>query len=130
MEGVDMTDSNRRRASYRRLGDGRIGIWLAFEDKDEAKALPGSRWDKHLRCWTVPDLFERDARELVDRLNLRYAGTGTSVVLLSSALTSLFAALPAPYRTPTHRALARVLHPDHGGTNELMRALNDAWDAA
>lgn len=128
-----MTNSSGARPAVARpLGDGRIGIWVAFEDKDEAKALPGARWDPSLKCWTVPSVFRAEADHLVASLNARAnsrPGTG-SASDLADALKSMFAALADPLRRPVHRALAHVLHPDRGGDHDAMRALNDAWEGS
>lgn len=79
-----MTHNNKRPATFRNLGDGDIGVWIAYEDKDHAKALPAARWDPGLKCWRVPVRFEEDAQRLVDRLN------GTIDGPLEDALETMF----------------------------------------
>jgi hypothetical protein len=124
----DVANGSARPAVARSLGDGRIGIWVHFDDKDEAKALPGSRWAKGLKCWTVPSIFRAEAEHLVAALNARTARRpgASDTAGLTVAFKSLFVALAEPLRRPVHRALARTLHPDHGGDADAMRALNDA----
>ncbi len=123
-----MTDHSRRQATVRDLGDGRVGIWVAYEDREEAKALPGARWNPSLKCWHVAAIFTADAEALVKRLNRRFEHTSsTDVESLTTVLVALFAALPDHLRRNVHRALARALHPDQGGDAAAMRSLNEAW---
>ncbi len=120
--------SRRRQATVRNLGDGRIGIWVAYDDRAEAKALPGARWNPSLKCWHVAAIFEADAAALVARLNRRLNDASDSdVETLTAVLVALFAALPDHLRQSAHRSLAQVLHPDRGGDNAAMSALNEAW---
>jgi hypothetical protein len=122
-------DGSRRRASCRSLGDGDVGLWVDYEDRLEAKAIPTARWDKHLKCWRIRSVFRDEAEDLVHDLNDRHVTTRerrAAPVDLSRAMTEMFAALPSELRRPVHRALARVLHPDMGGDHESMQALNAA----
>jgi hypothetical protein len=128
LEVGDVTHSSRRPAVCRDLGDGRIGIWSAFEDKDRVKALPSARWDPSLKCWTVDRLFRADAERLVAALNgAGAASPAGQMVPLGQAFTALFTALAPAWRQPVHRALIKVLHPDQGGDTATVQALNDAW---
>ncbi len=116
-----MTHSNRRPATFRNLGDGDIGLWVAFEDKDHAKAMPAARWDPGLKCWRVPFRFAEDVQRLVDRLNGVVDGP------LEDALEIVFSRIPAEIRAATWKALQRVWHPDAGGNGRASQALNQVW---
>ena len=116
-----MAKSNRRPASFRDLGDGDVGVWVAYEDRGHAKGLPSARWDKGLGCWRVRARFIFDVEQLVEFLN---GGAKTTVV---SAFTALFKALPERLRQPAYRSLAKVAHPDTGGDEEIAKALMLAW---
>ena len=118
---TDVADNTSRRATLRGLGDGFVGVWVAFEDKNSAKALPGARWDSHLKGWGVPDAFRRDAQRLVDKLN-----DGLDVEL-ADALLTVFKRLPTPLRQPTYRGLSKLWHPDTGGDLRAQQALAGAW---
>jgi hypothetical protein len=38
-----------------RVQDGQILVFCHFEDRDQAKRIPGYRWDPELRAWVYPD---------------------------------------------------------------------------
>lgn len=115
-----MANRNSRVTAGRDLGDGRYGVWTAYENRERCKALPGSRWDPTLKCWWVPIELRAEAERLIAALN----GVGST---LGSALVDLFAALPDPLRGPTYRALAKAWHPDTGGDLEATQVLTEAW---
>jgi len=118
-----MANHNRPRpATCRNLGDGDVGIWCHYDDRLHAKALPGARWDPHLKCWRVSSLFRDEAEALVDRLN---GGVNHQLV---EALDVVFRALPTPLRATTYKALTKVWHPDVGGDTPAMQALTAAWE--
>ena len=117
-----MTQPNRRPATFRNLGDGDVGLWIAYEDRQQAKALPGARWDPGLKCWRIARRFEDDVQRLVDRLNGVIDGP------LEDALETMFSRIPEPLRASTWKALLRVWHPDAGGNNRISQALNQTWE--
>jgi hypothetical protein len=121
-----MTD-RRRPAAWRDLGDGWLGLWVAFENKDRAKAIPSAKWDAYLKCWRIRPTFVAEVELLVYELNQHLAPT-TPARSLIDALAGLRDALPPELRRPVRRALVRVLHPDHGGNHEAMVALNRTWE--
>ncbi len=120
--GCDVADTNRPRpASTRNLGDGDLGLWVAYEERHAAKALPGTRWDPSLKCWRIRIELAAEAEALIRRLN------GGTDVVLAEAFATVFARLPQPLRQPAYRALAKVLHPDAGGDDVAAKALTQAW---
>ena len=117
-----MADPRPRLASMRDLGDGRVGIWAAFEYKEALKGLPSARWDPSLKCWHVDQMFCGEARALVDRINGGVDAEGVRV------FTAMFRLVPPRLRQEAYRALARVLHPDRGGDEQAMKMLTAGWD--
>lgn len=109
-------------ASCRDLGDGTVGIWTAYEDKEAVKRLPGARWNPRLKCWTVPRLFINEAHDLVTKIN-----RATPDTALVDTLKALFRAVPEHLRKQVYMALVRVLHPDAGGDTAAAQALTQAW---
>lgn len=124
-----MADSTRRRAVVRGLGDGDLGLWVGFHAKDQAKAIPGARWDPGLKCWRVHRGIAREAEALVDRLNATITNdtTTNNIISTSNLVTEMFMVLPPHLREPTYRALARAWHPDRGGDTGIMQALTSSW---
>lgn len=111
------------------MGDGTVGIFCQFDDKDRVKALPTSRWDPATKCWRVSAHLVEDARRLVAELNGTTATPSPGDVGLVDAFANLFRLLPEPLRAPTYRALAKILHPDAGGDEAVAKALTAAWAA-
>lgn len=122
-----MPETSARPAAVRDLGDGYLGVWVSYDDRELAKALPGARWDKNLKCWRVSIYFRADAQSLVTALDMKR--TSTSVVSVTTMLRELFAALPTHLQRASYRALAKAWHPDHGGDHGLMQQLNGAYEA-
>ena len=113
---------SRYTASVRPLDNGDIGLWVHYDDRERTKAIPTSRWDAHLKCWRIREIFLLDAQQVVAELN---GTTEAAPAALTDAFRTLFNALPPGLRKPVHRALARVLHPDQGGNETVMKALNE-----
>lgn len=115
-------NSTPRVATCRPLGDGRFGIWCGYENRHGAKALPGARWDPKLGCWWVPNAVSDLAKQFVDELN--GSSAPRHLVDALAAVLRLF----APERAERlYKAMAKVCHPDTGGTEEAMKALDEAW---
>jgi hypothetical protein len=58
-----------RRRVVRPLGGGWVGLWVCYDDRHHAKAVPTARWDGELKCWGVRVLFATETRRLADRRN-------------------------------------------------------------
>lgn len=119
-----------------RHGHDEAEVHIPFEAKDLLKeALPRAwrRWDPDLKTWfCIADAVEELAAQL--------RAAGYQVVVRDAAGTghtsrrsdpdtwadAMYAALGKPLADKAHRALSRVLHPDHGGDLEQMKALNAA----
>ncbi len=102
---------------------------------DKLKALiPGNArtWNKESKMWSVIETHLEDA---VNLLKLYYAEVITTIGQEKEQDTgNMFArvfeamkGLPKENVDKTYKALATALHPDHGGSNELMMQLNQAY---
>jgi hypothetical protein len=112
---------------------------VRFPYNDEAVAImhsiPGRRWEPAGRFWIIR----------LDTIRLaatRFHAAGFDVTIDGipwepttgltqpphAPLVALFRFLPERLRQPAYRALSRVLHPDTGGDDELMKALNRAME--
>lgn len=102
-----------------------ILVFAPFDAKDDIKALPSRRWDNNRRCWVVPKELHHAARRVLDRWC-------TTIDDRSEAsmgwLVDLFAAIPDESVDRVYRALSVALHPDHGGSTELMAVVNRVHD--
>lgn len=110
-----------------------------FEARDLIKLLPrhARRWDPDRGAWIVATssiamlrrlladdfhIVEQEERLRGERRQ-RTEDTGTWA-------DAMYGALGKTLGDKAHKALARVLHPDHGGDLEAMKALNAARDRA
>lgn len=115
-------------------------IHAPFEAKDLIKtAVPRAwrRWDPEVKLWFVTaDALADLAAELRAagwHVVLRDApGTGhhSRTSSTSTWADAMYSALGRPLGDKCHRALSRVLHPDHGGDLDAMKTLNAARDRA
>lgn len=117
-----MAERTARLAAVRDLGDGHLGVWVPYDDRELAKALPGARWDKNLKAWRVSTYFRGDAESLVARLNTKRDGAVS--ISITALIRDLLDAIPSHLRPPTCKALAKAWHPDTGGDHALMQQLN------
>jgi len=116
----DMADPRSRPASIRDLDDGRVGIWAEFQYKEALKALPSAQWAPSLKCWHVDQMFRGEAKALVDRINGGIDAEGVRVFI------AMFRLVPPRLRQEAYRALARVMHPDSGGDEQVMKMVTAA----
>jgi hypothetical protein len=98
------------------------------------RAIPGRRWEAARKRWLIPaDAVEAAAAAFIRAgCTVTVDGAVWSPRRRSTAdrielIVGLFEAVPDRLASPTHRALARVWHPDAGGDAALMRELNEAW---
>lgn len=107
-----------------------------FEAKDAIKAIPGRRWDKTRKQWVVPAEYATEAERIlwiycdrVDVIDNREPTTAPPPPpprRSENAFADALGAVPQRLRRRAFRALAEVLHPDHGGDLKAMQALNAA----
>jgi hypothetical protein len=101
------------------------------EAVDIIRTIPGRRWDRGAKHWIIP----------VDCVTLaakRFESAGFTVTgdiprprptaSVVDPFGALLTAVPPKLRSPLYKSIARVLHPDAGGTTELMQQLNKAFD--
>ncbi len=119
------------------LGDGDYSI-LKFPYDEAAikivKSVPIHRWSSEAKTWTV----ETSWLQLLEK---RFTDASYTVAIdgelwtppdmkaLSPPMSALFDALPAHLRQPAYQVLSKVLHPDVGGDQELVKQLNTAMEA-
>ena len=112
----------RPRVFVRQQGD-ELHVYSPFEAKDDVKSLPRRRWDADRKCWIVPAEHRRQMLDALRRTCDVIDETG-SVAWISE----MFAVVPTRHRERVYRALSMCLHPDVGGSNEMMRALNVVYE--
>lgn len=112
-------------------------VYCGYDGRLIVKAVPGSRWNPDLLCWTIP------TRQL-DVCVRWYASAGWEVIIIDSTATphntlasqsmviwaeTMMDALGCDRFEAAHRALIKLLHPDHqGGDPILCQQLNVARD--
>lgn len=106
-----------------------------FAAKDALKTIPGRRWDKTARQWVIPAAYAYDAEQIlwrycshVDVRDNRPAPPPPPAMRRDNPFTAVLEAVPDGLRRKVYRSLAAVLHPDHGGDEQLAKALNAAHD--
>ncbi|MCG5220287.1 hypothetical protein [Streptosporangium sp. KLBMP 9127] len=116
-------------------------VYSPFQAKDIVKAIPGSRWLKTEKVWTIPSIFVGNlhadlikARFWVEVIRTEKSAPppppGTRRTSGGTWAEAMFAALSPELGEKAFRALTRVLHPDAGGSTEAMQVLNVAHDRA
>lgn len=105
-----------------------------FHLKSVCSDLPSRRWSPERRCWIIPTsdvpiavAAFKQAGEVVGVIDKRPTPAKVSS---SGWAVAMFAALPDNLRAPAFRALAKVLHPDHGGDGLAMASLTSAFEEA
>lgn len=101
-----------------------ILVFAPFDAKDDIKALPSRRWDRERRCWVVPRELRYDVRVLERWCTVIDDRSDAATEWLSE----MFAVIPDEQVNRVYRTLSFDLHPDHGGSTQLMAALNRAHD--
>lgn len=119
------------------------GLWLQVYSPwnqnviDDFKALPKHlrRWDPDGGCWSILSIeLASVIRILKDnglRVSIKEASTSAPLGFSSAGTTpipQLFAIVPRALHQSLYRHLAIVFHPDRGGSDTLMKALNITWD--
>ncbi len=108
-----------------------VAVYAPYEYRVVIKCFPGRRWSPQHRCWLVGASFADAMAEA-----LRAAGCSvivthhgrTDAVVGTAWADQLFAAVGPARVDAVHRALTKILHPDHGGVVRLQQALNVARD--
>lgn len=109
--------------------------------------VPGRRWSPTGRFWYAPTSATPSLKDVavayfgypvVEVVNCRRERTrkrrertrkqaDARTTTRATWADHLFDGLPARLHQPVHRALVKVVHPDHGGDHEAAVALNTAW---
>ena len=94
-------------------------------------------WDSGAHCWWVLDAHEtmaiavlknRGYQVLVRNLNETHFSLERNTEGFGNVFEALLQEVPAELRLTVYRHLSLALHPDRGGSTELMQQLNTAWD--
>ena len=91
---------------------------------------PHRIWDGVDKHWLISESY---VGELVKLLNIYYTeittdiGTEEQPTTPQNLFKSVFELLPDDYLAKVYMALAQAVHPDHGGTTEMMTQLNQAY---
>ncbi len=116
------------------LLDARVDFPYDTEAVAIIKTVPGHRWHPDTKHWTISPgavrvaalrFYERGFAVTIDGRPFSPAAAPPRAAA-GDPFAALLRTLPPPLRQPAYRALARVLHPDAGGTTTLMQALNQA----
>lgn len=119
------------------IGGHEARIVSPYSAKDAIKTIPGRRWDKAARQWVIPAAYAADAEAILWRYcshvdvrdNRPPPPPSRPAVRYDNPFTAVLEAVPDGLRRKVYRSLAVVLHPDHGGDEQLAKALNAAHDA-
>lgn len=93
-------------------------------------------WDPEEKCWWILDASEQIAISILEQRHYRvmskriHREDACSVSRRSgdgNIFESLFKEVPEALQLTVYRHLALALHPDRGGSTELMSQLNVAW---
>jgi len=94
-------------------------------------------WDPGARCWWILDAHEKMAiavlknrgyQVLVKDLGETQLYLERNTEGFGNVFEALLQEVPAELRLTVYRHLSLALHPDRGGSTELMKQLNTAWD--
>lgn len=100
--------------------------------EDLKESLPSNCrwWDRNQKCWHVQADFLQTVLELCQEY---CDATNNQVKPASKAapqpniFEEVFKIIPQDYTSRVYAALAQAVHPDHGGSNEIMKQLNLAF---
>ncbi len=105
-----------------------------FVSELKAMIQPASRrWDPTAKLWSVSEAYLEDVVNLLkvhyDEVvtNLGQAEPSQGDPNLFKKVFETVKGLPNSNIDSLYKTLAQAVHPDHGGTNELMRQLNEAF---
>lgn len=90
--------------------------------EDLKRSISGRRWDQDAGCWIIHERH-RDTLMLLIAEHFGYMDDDPyrKLHLLPSA--------PPEIAKAAYRALARIHHPDRGGSHEAMQRINTAWES-
>lgn len=113
-----------------------VAVYAPYEYRDVIKCFPGRRWNPQHRCWLVGASFDDAMAEALKAAGCtvivtRHGGAEHGAhrdhhVIGAGWAEALFGAVGPSRADAVYRSLSRVLHPDVGGSNQLMGQLNAA----
>jgi len=118
------------------LGQGWVDVVSPY-DRDYVEELKSSiqpshrKWDPQSQVWHVNELY---LEELVALLKKHFDEVTTNLLSEEPVPSNLFRPvfealkdLPNGNLDKVYKQLAVAVHPDHGGSDELMKKLNEAY---
>jgi hypothetical protein len=100
---------------------------------DLLKRRAGGRWSPQLKSWWVPYSQVTAATQALEGVGYEVQHIGGKLTAdlaaesLEAATYAFLSELTPNQSTKAYRALALALHPDTGGSTEVMRSVNDAY---
>ncbi len=107
-----------------------VSSWSAdFVDDIKASIAPSYRsWDPVAKRWKINEIV---LENLIACLKRHFDEVSTDLVesepISANPFEQMFTVIPKDCAVKIYRILAFALHPDHGGNNELMTQLNEAY---
>lgn len=106
-----------------------------FVDELKSTIQPSHRrWDPVSKTWSINEIF---LEELIPMLQRYYDSVETDLTAESTVPENFFGPvfdalknLPNGGMDKVYKSLAQACHPDHGGSDELMSKLNQAYQEA
>ena len=104
-----------------------------FVDELKSSIQPSHRsWDPDNKHWLVNEIYLEDLVKMCqrhfDEIETDLVEGATEATEPENLFTQVFNALPnGGYVDKVYYALAQAIHPDHGGSEELMTQLNKAY---
>jgi len=100
-----------------------------FVDQIKSDIQPSHRtYNPDTKRWSVNDIFLEDIIIMLKTyFNEVETDLTTEPTEPENLFTEVFKVINGQYRDKVYHALAQALHPDHGGSDELMTKLNQAY---
>ena len=103
-----------------------------FVDELKAEIQPPHRkWNPDTKIWLVHESWTEELVKICTRYfdevisDLEDDGSSDD-----NLFDQVFTVVDGQYRDKVYYALAQALHPDHGGSQEIMKKLNEAYEMA
>ena len=100
-----------------------------FLDELKSTIQPSSRhWNTETKRWIISEIVLEDVVRIMkrhfDEVTTDLAQPETN----GNLFEQVFAVIPKEYMPQIYRALAQAVHPDHGGSEEMFKQLNNAYE--
>jgi len=82
------------------------------------------KWDQDNKMWIISEVVYD---ELLVILKKYFYNIKVKMMAPDDIFSYLFDLIPIEYHSKIYKSLATALHPDHGGSNEVMKILNNEF---